>query len=283
MHFVRLGILLTGVLGMAACSLTSPAAVSAQLSRGRSVYTQGCAIVSCHGKDGEGIRNDDQFRVWPLVGSEFQRRNPSAQVVFDVVRSGAESSLRALTDQQIYDAIAYELSLNGVELSQPLVAHNAPDIPSGAALKGQKAGALFPPPGNSTLVSTWIAPMLPASAENTELSMRVTQIGLALSIDDSVPSGGGSYLLVVFTLENLTHQPIEVRPQYLSLVTKDGINLEPLDINLDYPVTRFYPQMIEYGHSTVALAIFSLPESSQIDHLFYAWPGDKPLVLYLSY
>jgi hypothetical protein len=283
MRLVRLRILLIVVLGMAACSVTSPAAVSSQLSRGRSVYTQGCVIASCHGKDGEGIRNDDHFRVWPLVGSEFQRRNPNAQVVFDVVRSGAESSLRALTNQQIYDAIAYELSLNGVELSEPLVARNAPGISSGAASKGQESGTLFPPPGNSMLVSTWVAPVLPASAENTQLSMRVTQIGLAPSIGGSVPPSGSGYLLVVFTLEDLTQQPIEVEPQYLSLVTKDGKILEPLDINLDYPVTRFYSQAIEYEHGTVALAIFSLPESSQIDHLLYAWPVDQPLVLYLSY
>jgi mono/diheme cytochrome c family protein len=283
MHLVHLGILLNVVMGMAACSLTSPASVSAQLSRGESVYIQGCAIVFCHGIDGEGIRNDDHFRVWPMVGSEFQHRNPNAQVVFDVVRSGAEPSLRALTDQQIYDAIAYELSLNGVELSEPLVAQNAFVVSSGVASEEQKAGTLFPPPGNSTLVSSWVAPMLPVSAENKALNMRVTQIGLSLSIDSMAPPAGGSYLLVVFTLEDLNKQPIEVGPQYLSLVTKGGNILEPLDINLDYPVTRLHPQTIEYEHGIVALAIFNLPESSQIDHLLYTWPSDQPLVLYLSY
>ena len=283
MRLVRLGILINVVMGMAACSLTSPAVVATQLSRGKSVYTQGCAIASCHGKDGEGIRNDDHIRVWPLVGSEFQRRNPSAQVIFDVVRSGAESSLRASTDQQIYDAIAYELSLNGVELSEPLAARNAPGISSGAAAKGQKAGTLFPPPGNSSLVTDWVAPRLPASAENTELSMLVTQIGLAPTISGTAPPAGNDYLLVIFSLEDLTKQPIEVGPGYLSVVTMDGKILEPLDVNLDYPVTRFYSQTIEYEHGTVALAIFGLPESSQIDHILYTWPSDQPLVLYLSY
>ena len=49
------------------------------------------------------------MRIWPAVGADFQRRNPNAQVVFDVIRSGEEPELRALADQQIYDAVAWEL------------------------------------------------------------------------------------------------------------------------------------------------------------------------------
>jgi hypothetical protein len=86
------------------------AAVADQLARGARLYALGCATAECHGKHGEGVRSGGTFRVWPLVGAEFQARNPNAQVIFDVVRSGSERRLRAMTDQQIYDAIAHELS-----------------------------------------------------------------------------------------------------------------------------------------------------------------------------
>jgi hypothetical protein len=268
---------------MAACNIASPGTVAAQLSRGETVYRRGCAIAACHGEDGEGIRSNDHFQVWPLVGREFQSRNPSAQVIFDVVRSGGEKSLRALTDQQIYDAIAYELSLNGVSLSEPIVADNAPFISSGSASAGQPTGTLFPPAANITMLTGWDAPALPVSAEDAALRIRLTQIRLASSIGGKAPPGGGSYVLTIFTLEDLTDHPIEVGPQYLSLVTKKGEILKPLEINLGYPVTRFYPQSIRYEHGTAALAIFALPDISKMEYLLYAWPGDQPLVLFLAY
>ena len=73
-----------------ACGPRPVALIGDQLARGREVYEQGCATQACHGLEGEGIRSGDEFRVWPLVGKEFQHRNPTAQVVFDVVRSGGE-------------------------------------------------------------------------------------------------------------------------------------------------------------------------------------------------
>jgi hypothetical protein len=219
-----------------------------------------------------------------LVGEQFQQRNPTAQVIFDVVRSGGESSLRALTDQQIYDSIAYELSLNQVEFSELLDSQNAPVISSGAEAGVQKPGSLFPPPGNARLSSTWSAPSfsLPISAQNSDLRLRLTQIALAASIGEAVLPAGGNYMLVVFTLEVLTDHPLEVSPQHLRLEIEDGQMLEPLEISLNYPVARFYPQTIQPEHGTTALAIFALPKTANIGQLRYTLPTRQPLILDLA-
>ena len=154
MRYFLSGFLILFVFFVTACTQTPVSPVADQLSRGQAIYEQGCATEACHGANGEGIRGENGFRVWPLVGEDFQRRNPSAQVIFDVVRSGGESSLRALTDQQIYDSIAYELSLNEIEFNEPLVSQNAPEITSGIAAEMLEPGSLFPPPGNAELI-TW--------------------------------------------------------------------------------------------------------------------------------
>src|SRR3990172_6030837 len=104
---------------------STPASVESQLVSGAPIYAQSCATSTCHGTQGEGIRSGDGFKVWPLVGDEFQSRHPNAQIVFDVIRSGSERNLLALTDQQIYNAIAYELSQNQITLESPLTADDA--------------------------------------------------------------------------------------------------------------------------------------------------------------
>jgi mono/diheme cytochrome c family protein len=285
MRYLLSGFLILVVFYVAACAQTQVSPVADQLSRGQVIYEQGCATAACHGTNGEGIRSENGFRAWPLVGKEFQRRNPTAQVIFDVVRSGGESSLRALTDQEIYDSIAYELSLNEVEFDEPLDSQNATDLSSGAAAGKLEPGSLFPPPGNAKLISTWPVsslqgtPGLPISAENSDLRIRLTQIALAASIGKKVPPAGGSYVLVVFTLEVLADQPIEVGPKHLALVSKDKQVLEPLEIGLDYPVARFYSQTIQPEHGTAALAIFALPETTKIRYLRYNLPAGQQLVL----
>jgi mono/diheme cytochrome c family protein len=285
MRYLLSGFLILVVFYVAACAQTQVSPVAEQLSRGQVIYEQGCATAACHGTNGEGIRSENGFRAWPLVGKEFQRRNPTAQVIFDVVRSGGESSLRALTDQEIYDSIAYELSLNEVEFDEPLDTQNATDLSSGSAAGKPKPGSLFPPPSNAKLISTWPVsslqgtPGLPISAENSDLRIRLTQIALAASIGEKVPTAGGSYVLVVFTLEILANQPIEVGPQHLALVSEDEQVLEPLEIGLDYPVARFYSQTIQPEHGTAALAIFALPESAKIGHMQYSLPPGQTLDL----
>jgi mono/diheme cytochrome c family protein len=275
------GSLLFAILSIVACSPTPASPVADQLSRGQAIYKQNCATAACHGMNGEGIRNGNRFQIWPLVGEEFQRRNPTAQVIFDIVRSGGEPSLRALTDQQVYDAVAYELSLNDVEIPDPLNSQNAPVLSSGAT-GVPKPGGLFPPPGNAKLISTWNAPALPVYAENSELRIRLTQMALAASIGDTALSTGGRYVLLVFTLEVLADHPLEVGPQHLRLATEDGQMLEPLEIGLAYPVARFYPQTIQPEHGTAALAIFALPETAQIGHLLYMLPTGQHLILEMA-
>lgn len=270
------------VLLVSACAQPQSSPVADQLARGKVIYEQGCATAACHGSDGKGIRSGDTFRVWPLVGEDFQRRNPTAQVTFDVVRSGGEAALRALTDQQVYDAIAYELSLNEVALAEPLGSQNAPALSSGPSAGTTAPGGLFPPPGNARLISPWPAPALPVQAESSGLRIRLTQIALAASIGNAKPPTGGSYALMVFTLEVLADHPLEVGPQYLRLVSGAGHTLEPLDLGLAYPVARFSLQAIQPDHGTAALAIFALPENENIGQLLYLLPAGQRLELELT-
>jgi hypothetical protein len=203
-------------------------------------------------------------------------------VLFDVVRSGGERELRALTDQQVYDAIAFELSLNGVELAEPLNDQNAPWLSSGAAAQAPAPGGLYPPPGNANLVSGWNAPSLPLAAENRELRMRLTQIGLAESIGGNAPPDGGVFVIAVFTLEDLAERPLQLGPQDLELVTQEGMALEPLDVGLSFPVARFYPQTIQPEHGTAAAAVFGLPQNAEPAFLRYLLPADQPLEIDLG-
>jgi len=286
-HFL-VGFLFFAILLGVSCSPSATSPVSKQFAQGKIIYEQGCATSNCHGTDGEGLRSGNGFRAWPLVGEDFQRRNPTAQVVFDVVRSGSESSLRALTDQQIYDSIAYELSLNGLELTEPLDSQNAPATSSGPGAATPNPGELFPPPGNAELISTWTDPPLqnaldlPISVENGNLRLRLTQIALATSIGGKAPASGGSYVLTVLTFEDLDNKPLEAGPQYLSLVTGDGQALEPLEIGLAYPVDRFHTQTIQPEHGTAALVIFALPKSTIMDHLLYTLQDGEQLILALT-
>ena len=280
-HFL-VGFLFFVILLVVSCSSSTTSPVSDQLTRGKVIYERGCATENCHGTQGEGLPRGDGFRAWPLVGEDFQRRNPTAQVVFDVVRSGGESSLRALTDQEVYDSIAYELSLNGIQLSAPLNSQNAPALASGAAAKKPEPGSLFPPPGNAELLSTRPVPALPLSAENSNLRLRLTQIALTASIGGKVASSGGSYALMILTFEDLTDDPLKVGPEQLKLVTADVQTLEPLEIGLAYPVDRFHSQTIQPEHGTAALVIFALSEAADMDHLLYTLQDGEQLILTLT-
>lgn len=281
MRIFFLGFLIFVILMGISCSPSPTIPVSEQLARGQVIYEEGCDIEACHGKDGAGIPSETGFRVWPLVGEDFQRRNPTAQVIFDVVRSGGEPSLRALTDQDVYDSIAYELSLNGVQLTEPLGSQNAPVTISGTAAKAPEPGGLFPPPGNAELISPWpeAPPALPLFTENSDLRLRLTQIALTASIGGREPLSGGSYVLMVLTFEDLADSPLEVGPEQLKLVTADGHTLAPQEFGLAYPVARFYHQTIQPEHGTTALVIFALPKATDMDHLLYTLDDGEQLVL----
>lgn len=274
--------ILLAFISTVSCTASIASNAAEQVTRGLEIYQQNCATEICHGLNGEGIHGENGFRDWPLVGEIFQRRNPTAQVVFDVVRSGGEPNLRGLTDQQMYDAIAYELSLNGIMLNEPLDAQNAPFTSSGIKSSKPEPGSLFPAPQNASLVDDWPAPFLPILAENESLRLRLTQIALASSIGNRMPPDGGSFLIAVFNLEDLTDHPIEVAPQQLRIFTLDGKMLEPVDIDLAFPVARFYPQAIEPEHGTAATAIFNLPAGTQPGYLRYTLPDGQTLSLELT-
>ena len=278
----RAGLLLLLVVVATACAPSQGSPVEDQLRRGRPIYEQGCATEKCHGVNGEDISRDGGFKVWPLVGVDFERRNPTAQVIFDVVRSGGEPSLRAMSDQQIYDAIAYEMSLNDAAPSALVAADNAALLPTGPAAGSHRDGQLFPPPGNAEWIPMTSPLDLPLRAENAELRMRLTQLARAPAIGQQAPPGGAVYVLVVITMEDLADGPVLVGPEYLRLVGTDGRGHAPLDVGLAYPVDRFRTQTIEPEHGTAGLAAFAVPLSQSLGTLRYTPPSGLGLVLELA-
>ena len=273
---VKLGGRLTVVIalaGLSACraapDTASPAAqVVDQLARGEPLYKQGCEIDTCHGAHGEGIPAGDSFSAWPLVGTEFQQRHPNAQVIFDVVRSGSEPNLRRLTDQQVYDSIAYELSLNGVELSGPLTADNAASV-YGAAMPGTTDGGFYPPPEAVTLLPVDSPSELPLIAISPDLRLQVDQIASASAIGSASPPENSHYLLVVFALTNQTGHTVEVDPAFLRLKENGGDILSPEDLPIQSAIARFYAQSVPAGQSIAGLAIFTLPIARHPASLVY--------------
>jgi hypothetical protein len=258
-----------------------PFSIKDQLAEGKQIYTQSCATADCHGSQGEGIRAGVSFRVWPLVGSEFQERNPNAQVIFDVVRSGSEPELRALTDQQVYNAIAYELSLNRIDLDQALTAENALSLASGPSSLRAPWGTLFPPPGNAVLLPPREAPTNPLRMNNGRLALRVGQFALASAIDGEIPPEGGYFAILVFSLEALARQPLEVDPQFLLLYDNNDQPYEPANVELAYPIELFHHQTIQSEHSTSAAGVFMLSAGAIPTRLVYDDRFGRPLEISL--
>lgn len=257
--------------------------VADQLARGAPLYAQNCATSKCHGTQGEGLRSSNSFRAWPLVGPEFEARNPNAQVIFDVVRSGSEQNLRVMTDQQIYDAIAYELSQNGLRLIAPLTADNAMGIATSASGSGSTVGELFPPPGDATLVDA------PFSLIDTGtggyggyLSWRVDQLAVASHIGSAAPSNGGRFLILVIAFANQSAESLDVGPEFLRIFDSNGNVLEPQALDLAYPIERFHHQTIEPGHGTAAVVIFALGAGATPKQLTYDDQTGHPLHLALT-
>jgi len=270
-----LSLCLLFIIGATSAACTQPASstpvgsVAAQLTRGTAIYARDCATAQCHGVQGEGIRSGDGFRAWPLVGPEFTQRNPTAQVIFDVTRSGPEREMRALTDQEHYDAIAYELSLNGAQLAEPVTAANATAILSGAEAALPAPGTLFPPPGNATLIAGGEF-TLPTSAEDQAWRLHVTQAALVSHIAGHPAPGGGRFLIVVFFLETKGAGPAAVTPADLALHTAAGDTLAPQPVALDFAVARFGQQTIEPGRGVSGHAVFVLPAGAAPASLRYA-------------
>lgn len=116
-------------------------AFAAQANEGGPIYQHEC--LNCHGPTGAGVPGS----VEPSDGTVFQQRNPTALVVYDVVRSAREKHLRELTDDQVWAAIAAELARQGVDLGdQPLSAANAATVRTGPAARLNPR--IFFPPGH---------------------------------------------------------------------------------------------------------------------------------------
>jgi hypothetical protein len=266
---VALGCLLITISCTSAHKTTSdtnatPASVESQLASGAPIYAQTCATNTCHGMQGEGIRTGNTFKAWPLVGEEFQARHPNAQVVFDVIRSGNESNLLALTDQQIYDTIAHELSQNQIILKTPLTSDNA-FTTYGRKMKGQTQGGLFPPADNVTLIDSPHTRELPIAAQNNRLRLQLDQIAQASAIGNDQ----GVFLILAITFNDLDDMPITISPDHLKLSTPSGELLKPQSINLHSAIEQFHEQTIKPQYGTVGLVVFTLSAPDDFDQLMY--------------
>lgn len=245
-----------------------PASIQSQLASGGPIYTQTCATSTCHGTQGEGIRSGDSFKVWPLAGDEFQSRHPNAQIVFDVIRSGGEPNLRALTDQQIYDSIAYELSQNQITLDSPLTADNAHAVFEGK-MSGDSQGGLYPPSNNAVIITPPLIRDLPIAAQNDRLRVQIDQFASASAIGNARPDERGAFLILVLMFSDLDVQPITLSPAHLCLTTPGGDHLQPQSINIHSAIEKFHEQTIQPQHGTVGLVVFTLTAPDQFDQLMY--------------
>jgi hypothetical protein len=253
--------------------------IAEQLARGGPLYAQNCATANCHGTKGEGIRSGSSFSAWPLVGSDFEARNPNAQIIFDVVRSGDEANLRAMSDQQMYDAIAFELSQNNRKLTEPLTAQNAATITSGNVTASP--AVLYPPIPGATLAPI-AAPRGSLRAENGYLAIRVDQFAAASSIGNLQPPGGSVFILVVFALQDQTRQPLAIDPKFMHLVDASSSTFKPQAIDLPAAIERFHNITIQPEHGTAAIAVFSAPKDATFTQLVYDDQSGHPLTLSLS-
>jgi hypothetical protein len=242
--------------------------VESQLASGALIYAQTCATSTCHGTQGQGIRAGNGFSAWPLVGEEFQSRHPNAEIVFDVIRSGNERNLLALTDQQVYDAIAYQLKQNQITLESPLTADNAFGT-YGGSMSGDSQGGLHPPSNNAVIITPPLIRDLPIAAQNDRLRLQIDQFAAASAIGKSKLPNGGVFLIVVFVLTDLDQAPITVNPAHLRLSTPGGDHLQPQSINIHAAIEQFHEQTIQPQHGTVGLVVFTLTAPDQFDQLMY--------------
>ncbi|MEP7137403.1 MAG: hypothetical protein ABI904_20960 [Chloroflexota bacterium] len=264
------------------CAQTNkPISIESQLASGAPIYTQTCATSTCHAANGEGIRSGDGFKVWPLVGPEFQSRHPNAEIVFDVIRSGDEPNLRALTDQQIYDSIAYELGQNQIQLEAPLTAENA-FATYGGTMSGKAQGGLYPPSNNAVIIN--LPPMrdTPIHVENDSLRLQLDQIAEASAIGNTKPPAGGVFLVLVIGFNDLKNESITVSPDHLRLSTPGGELLQPQPINIRSAIEKFHTQTIKPEHGTAALVVFTLSAPEDFDQLIYDDGNGNQLTLALK-
>ncbi len=231
--------------------------VDAQIMRGEPIYQQTCT--ACHGLQGEGQRAGTSFAVWPLVGAEFQERNPNAQVVFDVVRSKSEPNLRALTDDQIYDAIAYVWNLNDPESTSPITAQNAASMAPGETVEALAPVGIYPPSENVLPLVASPTTIALQAVSNGYIGMRVDQIIQASAIGNIKAEPGSTFVIIVFALQDLTDHPLDLDPKFLRLKDAQEHSLAPQTLDIASPIEPFHAQIIQPEHGTAAIAVFALP------------------------
>lgn len=215
------------------------------------------------------------------MGPEFQSRHPNAEIVFDVIRSGDEPNLRALTDQQIYDSIAYELSQNQIHLESPLVAENA-FATYGGTKSGEAQGGLYPPSNNAVIANLPPTHDLPIHTENDSLRLQLDQIAEASAIGNTKPPAGGVYLILVIVFNDLRNESLTVSPDHLRLSTPGGELLQPQPINIQSAIEKFHTQTIKPDHGTAALVIFTLSTPENFNQLIYDDGNGNQLTLALK-
>ena len=257
-----------------------PMTFDKQAVLGRPVYYQNCATTLCHGTDSKGIPKGSGFLVRPLIGSQFVARNPNTQIMFDVVRSRNDPNLLALTDDQVYQAIAFDLTLNQIQLKDAITPQNAAELPPGGS---QKTGQLSPPASGIKLLETTSGPNLPKSTANSSLALRIDQLAFTGSVGTYTPTReGGTFVIVVLSIKNQTDKPIVTDPKYLSLTDTNGNKHNPQSLNFNYPVVRFYAQQVQPQNSYSGYAIFGLAKGTTFKSLTYDNGSGNPLSVELK-
>ena len=231
--------------------------VDSQIARGELIYQQTCA--TCHGSQAEGQRQGSTFTIWPLVGAEFQERNPNAQVLFDVVRSKSKPNLRSLTDAQIYDAIGYVWSLNDPEGTNSITAQNAASMAPGEMVEALAPNGIYPPLEPGLQLATPPTVIALQTTSNGYIGMRVDQIIQASAIGNIKAAPGNTFVIIVFALQDLTDHPLDLNPKYLQLKDAQQHALKPQTIELASAIERFHTQTIQPEHGTAAIAVFAGP------------------------
>ena len=253
-----------------------------QRDRGRPIYEASCAQGQCHGADGVG----QPPRIWPAVGADFQRRNPNAQVIFDVIRSGEEPELRALADQQIYDAVAWELWLNGVDLGPTeLSAQNAAAIGSGPAARPL---ALAPP---LDLAPFGVPPPTPSfynqalstsdeavrRGANDRLLLRVAQAATVDRLGEQAAADGRVFAVAVLFVVGRGPDPVAVDPAFVRLEDDGGALYEALPYRIPHAIDTFHRRDVDAEHGLAGILAFDLPSAIRPVALRYADPAAPEL------
>jgi hypothetical protein len=257
-----------------------PMTFDKQAVLGRPIYYQNCATTLCHGTDSNGTPKGASSQVRPLIGAQFLKRNPNTQVMFDIVRSRSDPNLLALTDDQVYQAVAFDLTLNQIQLKEAITPLNAESLPPGGS---QKTGQLYPPAIGISLLDTTSGPSLPKLATNSSLALRIDQLAFTGAVGTYTPTKeGGTFVIVVVTLKNLTDKPINIDPKFLSLTDSNGNKHNPQSLNFNYPIVRFHAEQIQPQNSYSGYAIFGLAKATSYKKLTYDSGSGNPLSVELK-